>query len=140
MLIIAVALLIAGFFFPPAWLGLLGLGIYFFASSKSRRADAIEVRVKRMVSAGRDYNQFSDIYYEAAHKYALDKGDEYADDQSASALIIVNDVVYNVVFSRAAYGGGTLFSVRPQKDVEREMEQEMRRIMSQEDDDEPIPF
>ena len=135
MLIIAFALLIVGFLFPPAWLGLLGLGIYFFASNKSRRADEIEVRVKRMVSAGRDYNHFSDLYYEAAQKYALDKGDENADDQSASALIIVNDIVYIVVFSRA-YDGGTLFSVRAQKDVE----QEMRSYISQEEDDEPIPF
>lgn len=127
MIVVAAILLIMGFFFPPAWVGFLGVCIYFFASRKSRRADEVEVRVKRMVSAGRDYAHFSDLYYEAAKGYAVEKGAKAADDQSASAVIVVDRVAYNVVFSRGT-DGGTSMIVRTQSDVEKELKSHFSNI------------
>ena len=82
--------------------------VYFFASSKSRRDAAIETRVKKMLAAGVDYATFSDLYYEAAKSYAVAKGAQAADDQSASAKVVVNGSVYFVVFIRERDGGTTI--------------------------------
>jgi hypothetical protein len=111
MLLASFILLIVGFFFPPAWLALLGIGIYFLASRRSRRSDAIESRVRKLVKAGEDYAQFSDLYYEAARGYAVEKGAKAADDQSASATVVVDGRPYWVVFSRA-FDGGTCIGVQ----------------------------
>lgn len=110
MVLLIIALLIAGFFFPPAWLGLVGYGIYIWASRKSRRNDAIEGRVKKMVSNGKNHAVFNDLYFEAARTYAIEKGAKAADSTSASAHILVGGKTYFVVFSKAA-GGGTAFRV-----------------------------
>lgn len=47
---------------------------------------------------------FSDLYYEAAKSYAVAKGAQAADDQSASANVVVNGSVYFVVFIRERDG------------------------------------
>jgi hypothetical protein len=91
-------------------LALIGLGIYLVASRKSRRSDAIESRVKKMVSAGKDYAVFADLYFEAARSYAIAKGAKAADENAASAHIVVDGRTYFVVFTRAA-SGGTIFGV-----------------------------
>ena len=110
MVLLIVALILIGFVFPPAWLALIGLGIYLVASRKSRRSDAIESRVKKMVLAGKDYAVFADLYFEAARSYAVEKGAKAADENAASAHIVVDGRTYFVVFSRAA-SGGTIFGV-----------------------------
>jgi hypothetical protein len=122
MILICIILLIGGFFFPPAWLALAGYGIYIFASRKSRRDDAVEDRVKRMISAGKDYAVFSDLYFEAARSYAIAKGANAPEQDAASARVIVNGRSYFVVFVRAAGGGGTAISVKDSRTVERELE------------------
>jgi len=105
MVFLIVALIVIGFMFPPAWLALVGLGIYLVASRKSRRSDAIESRVKKMVSAGKDYAVFADLYFEAARSYAVEKGAKAPERNAASAHIIVDGRTYFVVFTRAASGG-----------------------------------
>ena len=98
MIIIIIALTIVGFVFPPAWLALLGYGIYIFASRISRRDDAVESRVKKMVSAGRGSASFSDLYFEAARSYAIEKGAKAPEPNAASANILVDGRKYFVVF------------------------------------------
>lgn len=110
MVIIIIALAVVGFAFPPAWLALLGYGIYIFASRTSRRNDAVESRVKKMVAAGRGSASFSDLYFEAARSYAIEKGAKAPEPNAASAHILVDGRKYFVVFSRAA-SGGTMISV-----------------------------
>ncbi len=110
MVLLVVALIVIGFFFPPAWLALIGLGIYLFSSHKSRRNDAIESHVKKMVSAGKDHAVFADLFFEAARSYAIAKGAKAADENAASAHIVVDGRTYFVVFTRAA-SGGTIFGV-----------------------------
>lgn len=105
MLIIAVILLVAGFIFPVAWLGLLGLGIYLIASRKSRRADAVESRVAAMVAAGRESAKFPELYFEAARSYCVAKGAQATDAAAASTHILVNGVSYSVFFAKMTDGG-----------------------------------
>jgi len=118
MVIIIIALVIAGFAFPPAWLALLGYGIYIFASRTSRRNDAVESRVKKMVSAGKGSASFSDLYFEAARSYAIEKGAKAPEPNAASAHILVDGRKYFVVFSKAA-SGGTMISVEESDAVRR---------------------
>lgn len=118
MILIIIGLAIVGFVFPPAWLALLGYGIYIFASRKSRRSDAVESRVKKMVAAGKEMASFSDLYFEAARAYAIEKGAKAAEPNAASAHILVDGTRYFVVFSRAA-SGGTMISVEESDAVKR---------------------
>jgi hypothetical protein len=121
MILVCIFLLIVGFFFPPAWLALAGYAIYIFASRRSRRDDAVEDRVKRMILAQKDYAVFSDLYFEAARSYAIAKGASAPEQDAASATMIVDGCSYFVVFVRAV-GGGTAISVRDSRTVEREIE------------------
>ena len=99
-------------------MGLVGYGIYIWASRKSRRNDAIEGRVKKMVSNGKNHAVFNDLYFEAARTYAIEKGAKAADSTSASAHILVGGKTYFVVFSKAAGGGQHLESrTRRQQEI-----------------------
>jgi hypothetical protein len=121
MILLAVlALIIFGFFFPPAWLLLIGGLIYFVASHKSRREKAVESRVKRMVSDGLDQALSSDLFFEAARSYAVSKGARAPERDTASTHMLVDSETYFVVFTRAA-GGGTMISVRPKDEVRTEV-------------------
>ncbi|WP_326894471.1 hypothetical protein U8P73_35900 (plasmid) [Rhizobium beringeri] len=116
-----ILLLIIGFFFTPAWFVLAGYAIYIFASRKSRRDDAVENRVKKMVAAGQNIAVFTDLYFEAARSYAIAKGARAADQDGASATMVIGGRPYFVVFSRAA-GGGTAISTTDSLSVEKELD------------------
>lgn len=118
MILICLMLVIAGFFFPPAWLALAAYVIYIFASRKSRRNGAVEDRVRKMISAGKQYTTFGDLYFEAARSYAIAKGANAPDKDAASTKMIVNGRTYFVVFMRD-HGGGTVISARESHFVER---------------------
>ena len=118
MILIVIILVIVGFFFPPAWLALIGYGIYIFASHKSRRNDAVEIRIKKMVAAGKGSASFSDLYFEAARSYAIEKGAKAPEPNAASAHILIDGTKYFVVFSRAS-SGGTMISVEESDAVRR---------------------
>ena len=121
MILLAVlGLIIVGFFFPPAWLLLIGGLIYFVASHKSRRDKAVESRVRRMVSKGLDQALSSDLFFEAARSYAVSKGTRAPERDAASTHMLVGGEVYFVVFTRAAQGG-TMISVRPINEVRTQM-------------------
>jgi hypothetical protein len=137
MVLLIVALIVIGFVFPPAWLALVGLGIYLVASRKSRRSDAIESRVKKMVSAGKDYAVFADLYFEAARSYAIAKGAKAADENAASAHIVVDGRTYFVVFTRAA-SGGTIFGVEEADSVRKRIFDDVM-VKSQKSAPDPAP-
>jgi hypothetical protein len=99
---------------------LFGGLIYLFASRKSRRDDAVELRVRRMVSGGVSNATFHDLYFEAAKAYAIAKGATAADRDAASATMLVDGRTYFVVFMRER-GSGTTISVRDAASVEREL-------------------
>ena len=90
---------------------IFGVAIYLYASRKSRRDDAVEIRVKRMVSAQKDSATFNDLYFEAAWSYAIAKGAKASDKDAASTTMLVNGRPYFVVFMRE-FSGGTTISVR----------------------------
>ena len=58
-----------------------------------------------MVSAGKDYAVFADLYFEAARSYAVEKGAKAPEQDAASAHILIDGRTYFVVFTRAASGG-----------------------------------
>lgn len=120
LLIVALGLMVVGFFFPPAWLVLIGGLIYFVASHKSRRDKAVENRVKRMVSKGLDQALLSDLFFEAARSYAVSKGAKAPEKDAASTHMLVDGESYFVVFTRSAQGG-TMISVRPKDEVRTEV-------------------
>lgn len=120
MVLVVIATVILGFFFPPIWLALIGYGIYMYASRKSRRDEAVEGRVKRMVDAGRINASFPDLYFEAARSYAIAKGANAPEADAASAKILIEGTSYFVVFMRES--GGTAISVERSSDVTRELE------------------
>ena len=116
MVLILIALALTGFVFPLAWLVLVGLVIYLVASRKSRRSEAIESRVRKMVAAGKGYAVFADLYFESARSYAIEKGAKAAEKNAASAHILVDARTYFVVFTRAA-SGGTMIGVEDAETV-----------------------
>lgn len=112
MILILCSLAVAGFFFPPAWLGFVGYVIYIFVSRHRRRDDAIEIRVQKMVAAGKSFAVFQELYYEAARAYCVRKGSTISDHNGASTTIIVNNHPYSVSFVPAAGPrGGTGISI-----------------------------
>lgn len=94
------------------------VAVYFVASSKSRRDNAIESRVRKMVGAGVADSTFPSLYYAAAKAYAISKGAMGADDQSCAARVVIDGQVYFVVFSRDE-GTGTDINVQRDEDVTR---------------------
>jgi hypothetical protein len=123
MLLISLILLVVGFFFPPAWLGLAAIGIYWYASRKSRRSEAVEERVGRMVRARQSHATFPDLYFEAARAYAIEKGGGTGGEQdSASVTMLVERMPYFVVFIRDLPGGGTMISVTSHDRIRDDME------------------
>lgn len=125
MILILLILFVTGFFFPPAWLALGGYAIYAFASRKSRRDDAVESRIKKMISAGIENTVFSDLYFDAARSYAIEKGAQSPEQDAASATIILNGRTYFVIFMRDS-GGGTRISIRDGHVVESEVERDLK--------------
>jgi hypothetical protein len=126
MCLISLILLVAGFFFPPAWLALAGIGIYWYASRKSRRDEAVEKRVRRVVLARQNHVTFPDLYFEAARAHAIAKGGGTGgEEDSASVTMVIEGTPYFVVFTRVPVpeGGGTTISVtehdRIRDDAER---------------------
>lgn len=126
MVLIVIVLFIAGFFFPPVWLLLVGYLIYFFASRDSRRDRAVETRVKRMVSQRMEYAEFPDLYYDAAKSYAIAKGHRGSEEGSSSTTMLVNNRSYFVIFIRQN-GNGTSISARESRIVQAEIERDMTR-------------
>lgn len=118
MVLLIIVLIIIGFVFPPAWLVSIGLGIYLFATHKSRRADTIENCVKKMVSVSKDYAVFSDLHFDAARSYAIEKGAKAPEPNAASLRMLVDGTIYFVVFTKAT-SGGTIISVEEADAVKR---------------------
>lgn len=138
MILIFIALLVVSIFFPPAWLALAGYAIYVFSSRKSRRDEAVESRVKKLIAAGRGYSTFSDLYFDAARKYAEDKGGTSEHDY-ASVRMLVSDRLYSVSFMNDG-GGGTNISVMDWRDVENEIERDLKdRLGKSAEAEEKIP-
>lgn len=121
MILIAIIVLVAGFFFPPLWLVAIGIVVYIAATGKSRRSKAIETRIRRMIKGNQDFAHFPDIYYEAANGYAVDRGHRTFDQNSSSTTIALDGGVYWVVFSKAM-DGGTLISIEDAFDARKRLE------------------
>jgi hypothetical protein len=94
--------------------------IYLFASRKSRRDEAVEERVRRMVSGGVSNATFHDLYFDAARAYAIAKGATAAERDAASATMLVDGRPYFVVFMRER-GSSTAISICYAESVEREL-------------------
>lgn len=120
MIFICILLFVLGFFFPPIWFALAGYCIYIYASRKTRRDDAVESRIKKVILSGEESLTFKDLYYDAAKSYAVAKGARAADNDAASARVIIDGRTYSVIFIREL-GSGTSVIVRDSDVVEKEL-------------------
>lgn len=133
-MLVALILLIVGFFFPPAWLGLVGYVIYLFSTGSTRRAKEIERRVASMVAARRDYAVFPELYFAAAWRYAKERGAAGGsmpnEDDDISTTMTVDGRSYSVIFMKER-DGGTAISVEDwqvaQRRIERDLEERLAR-------------
>ena len=75
-----------------------------------------------MVSAGKDFAVFNELYFEAARSYAVAKGATAADNEAASARMVVGSRTYSVVFVRDLRGG-TAISIRDAREIDREFDE-----------------
>lgn len=125
MVLVIIATALVSLFFPPAWLIFAGLLIYFFASRKSRRDEAVEGRIKKMIQLGRQQAEFGDLHFEATRSYAIAKGAMAPEKDAASARVIIDGRTYSAIFTRALKGGTVIF-VRTASSVEAELEKDLR--------------
>ena len=112
IIIIFLALMLGGFFFPPLWLALVGYTIYIFVSSKKRRDTAIEDRVRRMIKGKLNFATFHDVYFEAASAYAKSHGASAkpVDPNFALTHIEIDGDEYEIGFMKNS-GGGTVITL-----------------------------
>jgi hypothetical protein len=87
---------------------IVGAVVYFFATKRTRRDDAVEVRVQRMIAGGQSLVTFNELYFDAAKSYA------------ASTTMLVGGRTFFVVFMRENRGGTTI-SISDDASIEREM-------------------
>jgi len=71
------ALLVIGFFFPPAWLALAAYAIYFMATKEKRRERIIKGYISNMVSRGVSEADIPELYYESAFGFAKANGAKF---------------------------------------------------------------
>lgn len=128
MIFIMLVLFVAGFFFSPAWLAMAGYGIYIFTSRRSRREHAVESKINKLVLANQEFAVFKDLYFEAARRYAIDKGAQSPEKNAASATVVINGCQYFVTFMREP-SGGTSISVRDKRSVEKEVENDLHGML-----------
>ena len=84
-----------------------------------------------MISAGMEYADFRDLYYDAAKHYAIAKGGRASEDgyASASTTMLINNRSYFVIFMRDN-SNGTSISVRKSSVVEAEIERDFRQMQA----------
>lgn len=106
-----VILLILGFFFPPAWLGLVAYTIYFMVTKDKRRDGAIKGYIEEMLEHDLDSMNVPTLYYEAAFSFAKANGAQFEEWERPDIVFVFQgvDVASQHVrpsFSRLL-GGGT---------------------------------
>jgi len=69
-----IILLVLGFFFPPAWLGLAGYVIYLAVTKEKRRDKVIYSHMAQMLAHGVDSMDVPSLYFEAAFNFAKAHG------------------------------------------------------------------
>jgi hypothetical protein len=99
---------------------IVGAVVYFFATKRTRRDDAVEVRVQRMIAGGQSLVTFNELYFDAAKSYAISKGADATERDAASTTMLVGGRTFFVVFMRENRGGTTI-SISDDASIEREM-------------------
>jgi hypothetical protein len=83
----------------------------------NRRAAIVEKHIKAIIASGRTEADASDLYFEAACKYAVDNGGKLYDDMRDSIIFdkIFNGDNYSIFLMRLRSGGGTKITVTKQR-------------------------
>lgn len=107
--IICIALFLAGFIFPPLWLGLIGYLVYLWKTGKQRRSDTIQTHLEKMVDGRQMQANVQNLYFEAAQAFAKDHGGRiFPEDQDIiSCTVVVGGKPHAVSFMRERKNGGT---------------------------------
>lgn len=107
---IFLALLVIGFFFPPAWLALAVYAIYFMATKEKRRERIIKGYISNMVSRGVSEADIPELYYESAFGFAKANGAKFEEWEKPDIVFVFNGVEVNgrwvtPMFARLPNGG-----------------------------------
>lgn len=89
---IFLALLIIGFFFPPAWLALAFYAIYFMATKEKRRERIIKGHIANMLARGITSADAPNLYYAAAFGFAKANGAQFEEWEKPDIVFVFKGV------------------------------------------------
>ena len=92
---IFLALLVIGFFFPPAWLALVAYTIYFMATKEKRRERIIKGYIANMLSRGITSANVPNLYYDAAFGFAKANGAQFEEWEKPDIVFVFKGVEVN---------------------------------------------
>lgn len=106
-----IILLVLGFFFPPAWLGLAGYVIYLAATKEKRRDKVICSHMAQMLAHGVDSMDVPNLYYDAAFSFAKAHGAQFEDWERPDIVFVFRGLEVAGRFVQPSFarlpGGGT---------------------------------
>ena len=87
-----IILIVLGFFFPPAWLGLVAYTIYFIATKEKRRDSVIKGYIAKMLEQGVHSLDASNLYYESAFSFAKANGAQFEEWERPDIVFVFKGV------------------------------------------------
>jgi hypothetical protein len=127
--IICIALFMAGFAWPPFWIGLTGYIIYIWSTAKQKRSDVIQSHLVKMVQGRRMQADVRNLYFEAAQAFAEDRGGRIfpEDRDTISCAVIISGQPYSVTFMRERRVGGTSIQIMDHISLDGSSVENLRR-------------
>ncbi len=89
--------------------------ILVFLSGKKRRAGTISAEINKLIASGNNYTSLYHIYYEAAHKFAVEQGAYASFPMSDTIDYVTNieDKYYYITFTKTDNGATFLYVSDP---------------------------
>lgn len=111
--IICIVLFLAGFAWPPVWLGLVGYIFYMWSTGKQKRSDLIQGHLERMIREKRMQADVRNLYFESAQAFSEERGGRiYPEDRDTiSCTVIISGQPYSVTFIRERRINGTYIQI-----------------------------
>lgn len=96
--------------------------VYLIASAESRREKAIVGRVRSMIAQGQSHTLFAGLYFDAARKYASEKGGRANEADVASVYMLIDGRRWDVMFFRDIGSNRTRITIEDAQKVQRQVE------------------
>ena len=141
--LIAIAVII-GCIYAFGWWGIAAIIIIYFVlgviTGKKRRSNTISTEINKLIASGHNYTVLHHIYYEAAHKFAVEQG-AYASfpiNDSIDYVTSIDDKYYYITFTKTGNGSTFLYVSDPNvspKQHKDKMEMQLNELIRDE-----VPF